>query len=345
MVNIYIFCLDHLNSIKSNVNGADESTFLTSLPEEDSGRTKIILDLSSQISEQDARITDLQNKLTEKDKLLQQLQGQSSSRPGSVKGQGSRSSNSKVSPKGDSSWGSLSDQMEVISPGKSPRNRVSGDATMESEGHQRSRISSKHKSQVYAEGPPESGNVSELKAIAQEMKKLKKKKKKDISKILDTQSANDFRESSGISRDSGVISMETDLDGSRVNSGHRKNKARISSATSTSTLSAFSDTDADLDLDNCDEPDSQHKKASCFSNQSTFMRELNFQRDNPEKSKTFLDPASIRQISAPKGNRKHQESDYDFIDRLLKSDDNDVPVDKKSVSGKPPRYKPSVTTY
>lgn len=139
-------------------------------------------------------------------------------------------------------------------------------------------------------------DVDDLNAIANEIRQLQLKKKKKRSPTQPKWDR-DYRESSGVSRtsrDSGVVSMETEI-GPKA--------SRVSSATST--LSALSYDDE------LDDPYTQ-----------------------TSDRKTPIDPASIRQISAHKNKKKHDD-DLAYFDSLLNDNKLDSFSSKKSPLSKP----------
>ena len=152
----------------------------------------------------------------------------------------------------------------------------------------------------------EDTEINELKSIAEEMKKMRKVKKKTVkSGVMEL---NDFREASGRSRDSGISSADITAD-KRLNSGKMK-LDRVQSAAST--ISYFSD---DVNEEEITSP-----------NQTFYGRDIrthfvddqdSWDDSDVEEKISGYRKIELRQISAPKHKKKTKTSDFEYIDNLL----------------------------
>ena len=142
-------------------------------------------------------------------------------------------------------------------------------------------------------------SLDELNSIVNEMRQYKKEKK-SRSLIKDKSYGKSERNSSGVSRDSGIMSSETIPSDEDRSKEKQSDNARVTSATSrSSALSDFS-LDDDETMDSC---------------------------TDRTDSRTSADPASIRQISAYKNRKKtiHQTAHLDNLLSTAKSVSFNVP--------------------
>ena len=152
----------------------------------------------------------------------------------------------------------------------------------------------------------EDTEINELKSIAEEMKKMRKTKKKTVkSGVMEL---NDFREASGRSRDSGISSADITAD-KRLNSGKMK-LDRVQSAAST--ISYFSD---DLNEEEITSPNQTFNGRNIRTH---FVDDQDSWDDSDTEEKTGgYRKIELRQISAPKHKKKTKTSDFEYIDNLF----------------------------
>ena len=156
------------------------------------------------------------------------------------------------------------------------------------------------------EGSEDTTEINELKSIAEEMKKMRKAKKKTVkSGVMEL---NDFREASGRSRDSGISSADITAD-KRLNSGKMK-LDRVQSAAST--ISYFSD---DVNEEEITSPNQTFNGRDIRTH---FVDDQDSWDDSDVEERTSgYRKIELRQISAPKHKKKTKTSDFEYIDNLL----------------------------
>jgi len=267
----------------SLMSAADKSTNspIGAMPSPNDPRTSIIVDLSSQISEQATQITELEEQLKQKETTIQDLHSESKSqrKVQRAKSMSSRSLNrSKSRDKLLDESAALVEESDITDAAPSNPLLMTAKA--------------------------DNSEMQELRAIARQMMKVHKRR-------IDGD-GDDERESSGISRDSGILDEGCDS----------KHNNRPTSATSTlSELSA-----------NLEEDDNKHQH-------------LDLPDWNTDSEDEFLIPKDIpadnlRQISAPKRKLKINVSEYDYVDKLMSTSVNsDTSMEFRypgPVRGKPP---------
>ena len=147
----------------------------------------------------------------------------------------------------------------------------------------------------------DTAEINEMKSIAEEMKMLRKSKKKGKIKTAD-EDFSDYRQASGVSRDSGISSAG--FSANKVHtSGGITQPIRVQSAAST--MSAFSE-----DLD---EEETIGRK-----NRTNFTDDRDSWDDSENEQETKISRrVELRQISAPKHKKTTKTSDFEYIDNLL----------------------------
>ncbi len=274
------------------------------LQESCDSRMNIILELSSKVSDQDAKITALENQIREKNKLIQQLQGEQRAQSGKNR-RGSQGGNTR----------------HVNSGLSSTHNGVRHDK-QHREMDDRS----------FNTCDDNMSEVSELKSIQNEMKDLMRKNKKKNPKKkpqyhIDTM---DYRQSSSISRDSGIASAGVNTGERNLpqSSGRNPKPIRVSSAASTISISGFSDDLNDYEPNsilnsNANPRDSERSER--FQSNATARTNLEFDDNDSwadSGDEKLMDEdisprrLELRQISAPK-KKKSQKHDFEYIDNLL----------------------------
>ena len=218
-------------------------------------RTKIILELSAKVSEQDSTITELELKLAENQRELDNLQTDS------------ERLNVKVTTSDASVWST----------------NFGNHSTTDRERRVGSSLTTVLKSD---------DEMNTSTAMTDDVKRLQKKKVRKEA---------DFRESSGVSRDSGIVTI------SNGNVEHPEKQVD----------SDWGDSDSDVEVKGDHLPSSAHSRTSANS-------EVSHQSDTEDNLHgTILDPYNIRQISAAKlrkGKKVHAGL-------------------KSQMNGKPPCYK------
>ena len=273
--------------MKSQNFRSDGKAKLAMIAEDDhveDGRTKIILELSSRVSEQDDTIMSLNRQLEEKERELQRLR---------------KTAESNVTLRVPVVDHVLHDSDDGWSP----------------------RVDNKTES-VKPDTSAETRNdtTAELRAIAEEMKKLKqskkrKKKRCDVD-LMGIDDVLDFRESSGKSRDSGVYGAEaidsvlcTDPDNSSRSTytDHQRKYNQMSSCPD-------SDDECRLDSQASSRASSAGRRTGSASSAGRRTGSgssagrggrafTSAGSATDENKRTTLDLSSIRQISAPKNKR------------------------------------------
>ncbi len=264
----------------------------------------IILELSGKVSDQDAKITALENQIREKNKLIQQLQDEQRTQSGKGR-RGSQSGNTRLVNPGSNS----------IHNGDRHNNhhQEMGDRSFHTDNDNKS-------------------EVSELKSIQNEMKDLMRKNKKKNPKKksqyhFDTM---DYRQSSSVSRDSGIASAGVNTAERNLPppSGRNMKHTRVSSAASTISISGFSDDLNDYEPNSILNSNANPRDSGRFEVfQSNATARTNLEFDDNDSwgdsgDENVMDEdisprrLELRQISAPK-KKKAQKHDFEYIDNLL----------------------------
>ena len=138
--------------------------------------------------------------------------------------------------------------------------------------------------------------------------------------------APDSRESSGTSRDSGVVLPDSEGPRSKTQSNWMSSRNR------TGAFDLHSDIGDDLELQSCGATPSLPRTFRTASRESVISK-WSDEETEPEKGgvKSAISVSSIRRISAPKKKKNHALSDQDLlVDNLLK--DLDEPIKQNGLS-------------
>lgn len=273
------------------------------------GRTSLILDLSSRVSEQEGQIIELELKIKERDKIIEALKAKK--RTDSSKGKRSGSAKSQFS----------------LSSSGATHDLYQDDWSVDG-----------HKEDLHLNNRrPVEHELNDNQYALDVRKKTKRKNclreraraSRPAAAVM--KNVPDTRESSGTSRDSGFDSVN----GENMNPTSTRKWIRTGR---TDSLNSHLNHDDGIELESVEGTTpgpstfQTRRSVSPVSEGSRWSDEEPDKEDNVTNLKSNISQSSIRRISAPKKKKKHAGFDSDsFMDNLLR--DLDAPLNVASVSG------------